>query len=249
MKKRILLVLLTVVLICATPFSASANSAEPPGIIILVTNAPDDLNVTLEIPSDDWRVDVTKSTKMWEKYFRIFYHPTREDVTYKIEDATLSVTSSEKSFKCPLPENLSGGYRYNMALYLDYENETLTLGEPAYRAPLLISIRLILTLALEGAVFLLLRFRKKSSWIIFLIVNLLTQGWLNYMISGSDLHGSSGYLVIAFIAMELLIFTVESVAISIFVREGRWYKRLCFALLANTVSLVLGIVAMSYLPI
>ena len=249
LKKYFLLFLLTALLICAFPMTASANSAEPPGIIILTTNAPDDLEVTLEIPGFDGEVRVRGTKRMWENYFRIYYY----DLFYKNQEemssARIKVVSSEKTFTCPLPTEMHDGYGYNTLLYLDYESETLTLGAPAYRKPLLISLRLILTFIFEGAVFFLLGFRKKSSWIVFTLVNLITQGFLNYIISGAGLYGTIGYFAVIFIVMEFLIFIAEAIALSIFVREHKWYRRLGAALLANTASLILGVLILNHLPI
>ena len=248
-QKYLLLFILTALLICAFPLTVSANSAEPPGIIILTTNAPDDLSVTLEIPGVDGEVRVRDTSRMWENYFRIYYHSLFHENKAEMANARIRVVSGEKTFTCPLPEELHDGYGFNTLLYLDCESETLTLGEPAYRAPLLISLRLILTFIFEGAVFFLLGFRNKRSWITFALVNLITQGVLNGIIAENGLYGSVGYFVILFIAMEALIFIAEAIAFSLFVREGKWYRRLAAALLANAVSLALGIFILNYLPI
>ncbi len=247
MKNKVLFFMLAVILLCAFPLTAYANSVEPPSMIILVTNAPDDLTVDLEIPSNTGEVRIQSSSKMWEKYFRIYYYPDDDDIANN--RVLLSVKSSVKSFTCPLPDGLQNGYRYNNLLYLDFENETLSVGEPAYREPLLVSLRVVLTLISEGIVFFLIGFRCKSSWIIFTIINLLTQGWLNLSISGADLSGSTAYMLLWFILMEFVIFIVESIAITAFVREHKWYRRLGTALLANIVSLILGIFIIGNLPI
>lgn len=245
MKNKALFLLLTLILICSFPLTASANSAEPPGMIILVTNAPDDLELELVIPGEADRVYVQTGKRMWEQYFRFYY-------TYRDSDfmdvAYIKVTSSEKSFNCPLPEELRQGYKYNSLFHLDYEDESLTVGKPAYREPLLISLRVALTLICEGIVFLLCGFRKKSSWIIFLLINLLTQGYLNLNIAGSSIYGS-GYWVIAFVLFEFLIFIAEMILFALLVREDRWKNRIRYALLANMASLTLGVLIIRYLPI
>ena len=190
--KKLSLILLALAITLAFPLTASANSAEPPTMVVMVMNAPEDLTVELEIPDlTDEYIYVQKISKMWEQYFRIYYHGTKEN----LENARLLVSSSEKSFSCELPPMSEYNvYSYNTLLYLDFDAETLTIGQPAYREPLLIALRVSLTLIFEGLVFFLLGFRKKSSWIAFLIINLLTQGWLNISIAGASIQ--SDYIIL-----------------------------------------------------
>ena len=243
--KKLSLILLALAITLAFPLTASANSAEPPTMVVMVMNAPEDLTVELEIPDlTDEYIYVRKISKMWEQYFRIYYHGTKEN----LENARLLVSSSEKSFSCELPPMSEYNvYSYNTLLYLDFDAETLTIGQPVYREPLLIALRVSLTLIFEGLVFFLLGFRKKSSWIAFLIINLLTQGWLNISIAGASIQ--SDYIIFGFILYEIVIFIAEAIAVTAFVREHKWYRRLGFSLLANTVSLILGMVIISNLPI
>ena len=237
--KRLALILLVVAIFAAFPLTASANSAEPPTIVIMVINGPEDLTLEIDIPDleEGDYIYVQKIQKMWEQYFRIYNHQS-------LENATLHVSSSEKSFSCERPD-VRG---YNTLLYLDFDAETLTVGQPAYREPLLIALRMSLTLIFEGLLFLLLGFRKKSSWIAFLIINLLTQGWLNISIASADIY-SGGYMIIGFILYEALIFIAEAITLTAIVREHKWYRRLGFSLLANAVSLILGMIIIINIPI
>jgi hypothetical protein len=210
----------------------------------MVINGPEDLTMEIEIPDleEEDYIRVQKIQKMWEQYFRIYSHQS-------MENATLRVSSSEKSFTCPFPPISDYNvYSYNTLMYLDFDAETLTVGQPAYREPLLIALRMSLTLIFEGLVFFLFGFRKKSSWIAFLIINLVTQGWLNISITSADIY-SGGYMIIGFILYEALIFIAEAIALTAFVREHKWYRRLGLAFLANTVSLILGMLIISNLPI
>jgi hypothetical protein len=242
--KGLAIILLVAAIIFAFPLTASANSAEPPTVVIMVINGPEDLTLEVEIPDPEEGdyLRVQKVQKMWEQYFRIYNHRS-------LENATLRVSSSEKSFTCSFPPISDYNvYSYNTLMYLDFDAETLTVGQPAYREPLLIALRMSLTLIFEGLVFFLFGFRKKSSWIAFLIINLLTQGWLNISIASADSY-SGGYMIIGFILYEALIFIAEAIALTAFVREHRWYRRLGLAFLANTVSLILGMVIINNLPI
>lgn len=232
-----------------SPIVALANSAEPPGIVVLATNAPDDLTINLEIPGVDGEIFIKESRKMWEQYFRIYYHGAFSENTEHMKEAVLRVSSSEKSFTCPIPDFLQIRYKHNTILVLDYENETISVGQPAYREPVLITARLVLTFIIEGVIFFLLGFRKKRSWLVFVILNLLTQGWLNLSISGADIGGGSSYVMLGFIGIEIVIFLVESIIMGALIKEHKWYRRVGCALLANAVSLGLGMLIINYLPI
>ncbi len=241
MKKCIfVLVLVLCTLFIAVP--AFANSAEPPGMIILAPNIPEDAIITLEIPDGEmthWRVQ--KTTKLWESQYRLFYHINDGDFS----EARLRVTVGEVSFTCDLPD---GDYdRYKTVLTLDYKNKTLTLGQEPWRQPVLTAVRILLTLLTEGLIFWLFGFRKKLSWVIFFIINLLTQGWLNITVNSYAF--SSGYWVFALVAMEAVIFIGEAIAFPLSLSEKKPWQRVVYALSANAVSLAVGLLLIGRLPL
>ena len=87
--------------------------------------------------------------------------------------ATLRMWNGEESFSLPIdPEGFS---RYNNLVTLDVAGKRLLYGQPWWRQPLLIFLRVSLTLVLEGLVFLIFGYRQKRSWLVFLLVNLVTQ--------------------------------------------------------------------------
>ncbi len=241
MKKSIFVwILLLYTLLAAIP--AFANSAEPPGMIILGSGIPEEAVITLEVPDGemtDWRVQ--KTTKLWESQYRLFYHINDGDFS----KARLRVTVGESSFTIDLPE---GNYdRYKTVLTLDYKNQTLTLGQEPWRQPVLTAVRILLTLLTEGLVFWLFGFRRKLSWAIFFIVNLLTQGWLNITVNSYAF--SSGYWVFALVAMEAVIFIGESIAFPLALSEKKPWQRVVYALTANAVSLAFGLLLIGRLPL
>lgn len=95
----------------------------------------------------------------------------------------------------------------------------------AWRTPLLVALRVTLTLLLEGLVFLLFGYRTRRSWLAFAAVNLLTQGGLNALITGP---GSSAYFVFGYGFGELVVMAVETAAFACLLREhGRGKARPC----------------------
>ncbi len=241
--KKTFLILFVLTLLLSLAVPAFANSAEPPGIIILTVGLPEDAVITLEIPGveeiDNWRT--YRVDKLWETQYKLWFHLDMDD----LKAARLRVTTSDGSFTVPLPSDFV--LRYNSVLTLDYSARTLTMGQSLWRQPLLTALRVLLTLLTEGVVFWLFGFRGKRSWIVFLAVNLLTQGWLNVELNSYAF--SSGYWIFAFVGMEILIFITESVAIPLAVREKKVWQRIVFALTANAVSLALGVLLLGRLPL
>jgi hypothetical protein len=76
----------------------------------------------------------------------------------------------------------------------------------------------------------------------FFVINLITQGLLNTVLS-------VGYLLLSLILLEILIVIVEIPAFFIALKEGKWWKRLLYVVSANLLSLLQGGILLSYLPI
>ncbi len=241
--KKLLYILLPLILLFSMTVPAFANAAEPPGLIILSNDLPHGAVLTLENSRGEAAElrQTRRNDIAWESQYRLWF-------TMDVEDwnaAVLRVTVGENSFTIPVPDGTVN--RYNTVLTLDYEKQTLTLGQDPWRQPVLTAVRVLLTLFSEALVFFLFGFRKKRTWLVFLIVNLLTQGWLNVIINTSGL--SSGYWMIGYYLAEIVIFAGEAIAVGLLVKEQKPWKRVVCTLLANAVSLVLGVVLISNLPV
>lgn len=242
MAKKLSALLLVLVVVLALPVSVSANAAEPPGMIIIVEGAPEDIELTLELAeAPEYGIRIHRSDKKWETYFRLFYSPDIE----LLNGAAIRVESSEKSFTCPLSQ--VSGLRYNQLLTLNYQDETLTVGQRWWRQPVLTAIRMTLTLLVEGLIFLAFGFRHKRSWIVFFVVNLITQGWLNYIINSGAF--GSGYWVLGLYLAEFVIFIAESIAFPVATKEKKKWVCVLYALTANAASLAVGMLLINRLPI
>ncbi len=241
--KKLLYILLPLILLLSMTIPAYANAAEPPGMIVLCDDLPEDAKLTMET-EDGMQVDlrhVRRNNIAWESQYRLWFPVDFDDWQH----AVLRVTAGESSFTVPLPDGTVMGY--NTVLTLDYEKQTLTLGQNFWRQPLLTFLRITLTLLAEGLVFFLFGFREKRSWILFLALNLLTQGCLNTLINSNAF--SSGYWMLMFYFMEFCIFLGETVALCLLMKEHKRWKRVICTLLANAVSLAAGILLISNLPI
>lgn len=238
MKRKLLflwmLVLLTTVIF---PVTASANTAQPPSLVIILKNAPEDATVALKTGMGLQQGNQSRAA--WETCF-VFYAQDTANA-----DETLSVSGGGIEYEVDIAPQYRHGYE--SILTLDFSARTVSAGKLLSRSILLVGLRVALTFLIEGAVFYLFGFREKRSWIVFLVMNLLTQGWLNVSLnSGWPL---SVYATFPLIGMELLIFVAETVGVLLFLREHRRRRRVGFVLTANLLSLILGGWLITVLPV
>lgn len=240
--KKVIVLLVLMLLITIIPIPvASANSAQPPNLTVIVSFPPDDLTLTIRLPNGNTIDEVVKIEKKgWETYYR-FYDLIELEQT--LEGAILIVDSSETSFECPLP-GYSFSY-YDNLFTLNISNQSIEEGKSPVRNFILISMRIILTLLIEGLIFLAFGYRNKRSWIVFLIINLLTQGVLNVLLNAPYL----GYWIIGFIFYEFIIFIIEMIAFPLILKEYKRKRAVIYAFVANLASLILGGVILTYLPV
>lgn len=232
---RILCMLMMVLIL---PITVLANSAEPPSLVILVNNPPDDLSIVMI--SNENQPEAIPKKVAWEGYY-VFYSRNMQ----VSERYTFRVTSNGKSFECSLSVPLN---QYNNVFTLDLSNQVLTVGKYPFRSLLLVSIRLLLTLFLEGIIFLLFQFRTKRSWMVFLSINIITQGALNIWLN-SETSLMPSYLILSLIFGEIFVFVVEMVGLPIFINEHKKRVALVYAIVANLISLIAGGYLISILPV
>jgi len=229
-----------------TPAPAvSANSAESPGLTVVVYFPPNDLTLSIRFAGGNTAktVQLKKEQRAWEAYYRFFYGGANSISSLK--DSTLIINSGEKSFEVYLPEETFNSY--NNLITLDFKNENVTKGQSAARSAALVSMRVILTLVIEGLVLFLFRYRKKSSRIIFVAVNLFTQTGLNIILSGPNL--SFSYWFYGLIFLEVIIFALEAAVYTLALKEHSKKRAVLYALTANYASFMLGCLLLSHLPV
>jgi hypothetical protein len=241
--KRLLLVMvLCTLMISIIPIAARANSAEPPALVILINNPPDDLSIVLVSNENQTKVSVGRVA--WEGYCVFYSRDMKTSSEY-----TFKVTANGEYFECTLDTFLR---QYNNVFTLDISNKKLTPGTYPFRSVLLVAIRVLLTLLLEGIIFWLFGYRQKRSWLIFFAINLVTQGALNlWLNSGGILMLSlmSSYLILSLILGEFFVFAVEIITFPIFINEHKKSRILIYAFIANLISLITGGYIISVLPV
>lgn len=230
MKQRIvaLLIVLVSVLGCF-PISAFANAAEPPALIVILKDAPQD--AAISIVSAGAAKAGLKSEVAWETYY-VFYN---RDMGSSNE-IILKVSGNGMEYEQIIGKQHLNAY--TSVITLDLAAQTIEAGKLLTRSILLVTLRLFLTLAIEGIIFFLFGFRNKKSWRVFLIMNLVTQGILNIVLDGAT--PLAYYLIFNLIFMEAVIFLAEIFGVLVLIKEHGEFRRVSFALVANTASLILG---------
>lgn len=194
---RLLVIVLTV--ICLVPAIAYTNAAEPPALVVIMANAPEDAEVSLVTAAG--LAEVSKSRVAWETYY-VFYH---RDIGTSGE-ITLQVSGNGARY-----EQMVGAQylsSYPGVITLDFAAQTIAEGKLLSRSILLVGLRVVFTLVIESLVFYLFGFREKRSWLVFLAMNLLTQGLLNIALNGG--LPLAVYLMFKLIIMEFWVFVVET---------------------------------------
>jgi len=236
LKRRFLIILLLLILLMTISDISYGNAAEPPSIMIIVTNAPEDLEIS--IGEDIVYTEAKIIDKLLEKYYVFYLRETKNIINYTINVKTDNL-SYEVDFEKP-------SNTYQNLYTLNLQSQTLTPGKSIARSILLVSMRIIITLIIEGIIFYIFGFRDRHSWILFTVINLITQGALNIWING--LFSIQSYMFIGLIVIEVLILIVEGIAMVSGINEHNKSRRLLFVLSANLLSLVVGGYVLTVLP-
>jgi len=232
-------------LLLVLPQFAVANSAEPPGMTVIILDPPEDLNITLIVNHEGVLTvfPMQREQRLWETYYR-YYYSGSSLTTETLEQGSLSVTSEGKQIELPLDGFIKQTYRN--VITFDLKQGKLILGSSWTRDVLLVVLRLGLTLFLEGIIFWIFGFRGKRNWMIFFIINSSTQVALNLMIHGPEL---GSYALMFYLLAEAAILLVEVIAFLFLLQKTSKWRTIAYAVTANLLSLVLGGYLLLWLPI
>lgn len=229
------------------PVDVAANATQPPCLTVLVLDAPDDLEITLTY-SDGTTVEAKRlrsERRGWETYFRLdSLYPVdySKDV---LSSAALTASCSEYTVSCSLPADAQR--EYNNLVILDAETQTVRNGTYPGRYAIIVTIRVLTTLVLEGIIFFLFGYRERRSWVSFVLINLVTQAFLNIAFAGADFE--TYMLMYLYAAVEVVVFLTEISAFPVAVKEKSRRHAVVYALVANAVSLYIGGLLISYMPV
>ncbi len=238
-KSLLLVMLLCTIMILMQSTAVLANSARLPSLVILVNNPPADLSIVAMFNENQEEAVVQRVA--WEGYYG--FYPELIQVNGKY---TFKVTTNGECFECIIDTPLQ---RYDNVFTLNISDRKLTPGTYPLRSALLIFTRLLLTLLLEGIIFWFCGFRKKRSWIIFLYINLVTQGILNIWLNSAGPIRLLNYLILGLIIGEFFVFLTEMIAFPILIKEHGKMRSFIYAFIANFISLIAGGYILSILPV
>ena len=132
----------------------------------------------------------------------------------------------------------------------DWEANTVRDATPSVlRFFIRLAATLIPTLIVEGVLFWLFGFREKRSWLVFAVLNALTQIGL-HMAVGPTMTISGWHFLNYFLVMlipELIIWAAEATAYAALLQEHSRSRRIGYALLANLISFAAGFVPLHLL--
>jgi hypothetical protein len=235
-KMRLFFITLAIILPLMGVHPVAANSAEPPSVIIIVPNAPKDLEIEMGYSG----VMARRTDKVVESYFYFYKYELKQSFDY-----TLRVKTGDGVFEVTPDFQLDS---YNNVFTLNLEDMTLTPGKPLAISIALPALRIILTLAIEAGIFWLFGYRDKRSWIAFLVINLITQAFVNiWLISG--FNPLQSYMILMLIFAEILVFIFEIITFLIFVKEHGRLRVAGYVMAANLLSLIAGGYLITVLPV
>ena len=272
--KRRLFAALTCVLLCLAvlPGTASADTGPKPAVTITVVNAPAgeyylDLLITDPEPDhdnievEDYDPALVAGLKSWEGegWYPALVEgtniPLHGDLTPG-EDGThyfgyhglpdtfrIAVSGPDGAQATAEPFTRTVFYTH---LTYDWSTNSITRAtSPAGYYGVQFLSTLVPTLIIEGVLLWLFGFRAKRDWLVFLIVNLVTQAGLHLWVAENlVVNGSSAFQYLVLLVAEVPILFLELAVYVFLLKEHSRFRRAAYAACANIASYALG-----YLPL
>ncbi|PVV83990.1 hypothetical protein [Dehalogenimonas alkenigignens] len=207
-----------------------ANSPPPPRIVIVVSGAPDDLELHIG------EAEASRHDRLNEAYFTVYPFGQTAGLV-------LTVETGGSILDLPLGKV---SLTYNNVFVLDLDAGTISAGEPSSRF-LWLPVTIFLTILLEGLIFYAFKYRSRKSWIIFLVINLVTQIGLYYWL-GQSTNFADGYVILSLIVGEIGVFIAEAILCIALLREHGRLRAASYAVTANAFSLAAGAWLLLSLP-
>ncbi len=233
MRRRFWPILL--VLLLLVPLIVWGNSAEPPSFVIIVPGADDTLSVTIE--DNLGRKNLSERKDKFSESYYLFY------LLSDAESYELLVKTDGVENRIPLPKYGN----YNNLYTLDTDSLTLTQGKMPFRTIFFTIIRVVITLFIEGVLLYLFGYRKKITYILFFVINIITQMILAWYLYRQVLDLNSLFGLGLFV-VEIIIMAIEALFFSLFIKEHRISRGLLYVFVANLLSFVAGFMLLRHLP-
>lgn len=193
---------------------------------------------------DGWR-PCTMSTALWEDHFSgdiagnhgmHVFHGFHTPRVFRI----LLVTKSGESWVSePMERKLM-----NSTVKVDWVKKTAVMPPVQTLYVMQFLSTLLPTLLIEGLIFYAFRFPGKRNWLVFLLVNLVTQGALSFVLCLNIVGSNGSYVMFGMLLLlpvEMLIALVEAVLYMKLLRGQPKHKCFAYGITANVVSFLVGL--------
>ena len=269
MKRRLFAAIACILLCLAVlPGTASADTGPKPAVTITVVNAPAgeyylDLLITDPEPNHD-NIEVADydpaliaGLKSWEDegWYPALVTGTRAPLfgeltaeadgihrfSYHGLPRTFRIAVSGPGGAQATAEPFTRTVFYTHLTYDWSTNSITSATSPAGFYGLQFLSTLVPTLIIEGILLWLFGFRARRDWLVFLIVNLVTQAGLHLWVAENlVVNGSSAFQYLVLLVAEVPILVVELAAYVFLLKEHSKLRRAAYAACANVASYALG---------
>lgn len=245
-------ILLAAALLSLPLTTASAVSLDDPAFTVRVCFPPRGLTLSLQFEESMGQepIPAEADNRLGESCYRFFYRGVPMSWKSGLPEGTRLVAETPKDgVICRLPaESLTG---FQSIYTLDLERQAISEGYPVWRTPLLVGIRVAVTLALQVLALFLLGYRARRSWLIFAAVLLFNHIFLNagVIVGASTLLTSYvGWALAASILAELFLFVIECAVFSLLLLERRERRAVLASALVNFTFPAVCAVFVFFLP-
>lgn len=135
---------------------------------------------------------------------------------------------------------------FQMTLTYDYANGLISRRSLLMSYLIQILSTLLPTLLIEGLLLLVFGFSLKKNFWPFLLVNLATQVLMTALLGTAAIMNSLFTAYLLLIPVELLILLIESIAFAFLLKQHKKGRRIGYAIVANLVSALAGMIVMSF---
>lgn len=226
----------------------------PPALTLIAYGIPKDtaLRVIMHHGGKTYDLPFDHEHRMWEEQYRLF----RESVwqfrewygnAYDFKDAELVFITDSGERHVPIPDGMLTERASDEYLTYYYRSGQLKYGLALWRAPLLISIRVLLAIVIESFFFYRAGYCMRRSWISFVLINIVTHGLLALLCNGW-INPQPGSFALYFIAL-FLAFVLEIALFVLIVDEQDSNRAASFLTKANAASLLATFLIVFEMPI
>lgn len=206
----------------------------------------DMINILLNYESDGWRPAMVTGTKVplyGDVVCDVQNDPCHMNYSYVGVPDQFKIIVVTKSNQVVV-SNVIQRKAFQSKVYFDYKTGT------AYEEPLTFlyiqqfMMTFISTIIIEGVILVAFGFGLKKNYKPFILINLLTQLLLTCVVFTNMLTKGTITALIIYFIFEIVILIIEGVLLARFLLEHKKSRRILYAVIANIISFIFGIIIM-----